>query len=289
VSQESRNIFEVKVISSDTFFIPSPAIPTAHPAYYERFLTGKVTCSVPFNTWDGRALVAIGCAEGVWFGFRHDPQSLQPVLHMKTVKDCAVLEDFGVFLVLADKSLFAYHLEALVPSSSQKIRPRQTPLKLKDNVQFFRVGSILGLTMVILMKKKSFGSVFHVLEPNKKKINATTTAPGGPGNLFRFHEPKAEWFRSYGEFCMPYDAFDAIFLETKIAISCTKGFQLVDLLHLKSAIVPKPWEDARFSSLAQRCQSCRPMGIFRTSGDDFLLCYTGMYLIDFRSHSGGTY
>lgn len=24
---------------------------------------------------DGRKLVAIGCAEGVWIGFMHDPQS----------------------------------------------------------------------------------------------------------------------------------------------------------------------------------------------------------------------
>ena len=26
------------------------------------------------DTPDGRALVAIGCTEGVWIGFRHDPK-----------------------------------------------------------------------------------------------------------------------------------------------------------------------------------------------------------------------
>ena len=26
------------------------------------------------DTLDGRALVAIGCSEGVWIGFRHDPK-----------------------------------------------------------------------------------------------------------------------------------------------------------------------------------------------------------------------
>ncbi|KAJ6488823.1 CNH domain-containing protein [Mycena sanguinolenta] len=184
---------------------------------------------------------------------------------MKMVTDCAVLENFGIFLVLADKSLFAYHIEALVPSSPQKIHRHQTPLKLKDNVQFFRVGSLLGLTLVILMKKKSVGMQFgtHIIPL-----------------ALTIHPSKTEWFRSYREFCLPYDAFDAIFLETKIAISCTKGFQIVDLLQYVSAIVPKAWEDERFSSLAQRCQSCRPMGIFRTSGDDFLLCYKkfGLYV-----------
>ena len=71
-------------------------------------------------TADGRGLVAIGCAEGVWIGFRHDSRctlSLLPaephadlwelamrrVLHLKMVTQCAMLEDFGIFLVLADK------------------------------------------------------------------------------------------------------------------------------------------------------------------------------------------
>jgi RHO1 GDP-GTP exchange protein 1/2 len=63
--------------------------------------------------------MAIGCAEGVWIGFRHDARcklsavaeeytlifgpALRRVLHLKMVTQCAMLEDFGIFLVLADK------------------------------------------------------------------------------------------------------------------------------------------------------------------------------------------
>jgi len=64
--------------------------------------------------------VAIGCAEGVWIGFRHDSRcsysricslcrlinttlAMRRVLHLKMVTQCAMLEDFGMFLVLADK------------------------------------------------------------------------------------------------------------------------------------------------------------------------------------------
>ena len=72
-------------------------------------------------TPDGRGLVAIGCAEGVWIGLRHDPKcefhfialgtiihlilviAMRRVLHLKMVTQCAMLEDFGIFLVLADK------------------------------------------------------------------------------------------------------------------------------------------------------------------------------------------
>lgn len=97
---------------------------------------------------------------------------MRRVLHLKMVTQCAMLEDFGIFLVLADKvrllpcriaidppffcqSLFAYHIEALVPSSPQSANATQTPQKLNGNVQFFSVGSLLGRTLVIFMKRKN--------------------------------------------------------------------------------------------------------------------------------------
>jgi len=70
------------------------------------------------DTPDGRALVAIGCSEGAWIGFRHDPNvclmetvSLVYIdilaamrrVPLKMVTQCAMLEEFGIFLVLADK------------------------------------------------------------------------------------------------------------------------------------------------------------------------------------------
>lgn len=71
-----------------------------------------------------------------------------------------MLEDFGIFLVLADRSLFAYHIEALVPSSPQSSHNNQTPQKLNGNkdVQFFSVGSLGGRTLVIWMRKKGVSS-----------------------------------------------------------------------------------------------------------------------------------
>lgn len=71
------------------------------------------------------------------------------------VTQCAILEDFGIFLVLADKSLFAYHIEALVPSTPQGAQMTQTPQKLNGSkdVQFFYVGFIQGRTLVVYMKR----------------------------------------------------------------------------------------------------------------------------------------
>ncbi|KAH9839689.1 Dbl-like domain-containing protein [Rhodofomes roseus] len=282
VVQESNKVFEVETLSSDTFFVPAVVPGGGSAAYnHENAFTGKVTCSVPFTTADGRGLVAVGCAEGVWIGFRHDSRSMRRVLHLKMVTQCAMLEDFGIFLVLADKSLFAYHIEALVPSSPQSVNTSQTPQKLSGNkdVHFFSVGNLNGRTLVIYMKKKGLDSVFRVLEPVVGKINERAEAPRTFGSRLGLRSQRSEWFRVYRDFFLPSESFDLIFLKARIVILCTKGFEIMDLTDFKSVTIPQR-DDPRLEKLAKRCESCRPMGMFRTNQDEFLLCYDefGLYV-----------
>lgn len=115
---DANKVFEFMPLSVATFFMaPSYAVPRTEGD--SRF-TGRVTCSAPFRgsmylglahyvltfavTPDGRALIAVGCEEGVWIGLRNDPRSLRKVLHVKAVTNIAVLEEFGIFLVLQDKA-----------------------------------------------------------------------------------------------------------------------------------------------------------------------------------------
>jgi len=202
-------------------------------------------------------------------------------LHLKMVTQCAMLEDFGIFLVLADKSLFAYHIEALVPSSPHSPHTSQTPQKLSGHkdVHFFSVGSLNGRTLVIYMKKKGLDSVFRVLEPVVGKINERAKAPQTFGSRLGLRSQRSEWFRVYRDFFLPSEAFDLIFLKAKIVILCTKGFEIMDLTDFKSVTIPQR-EDPRLEKLAKRCESCRPMGMFRSSKDEFLLCYDefGLYV-----------
>ncbi|KAK0214906.1 CNH domain-containing protein [Armillaria fumosa] len=281
VVQESNKIFEVETLSSDTFLVPSIASGQAAPSWnIENSFTGKVTCSVPFNTADGRGLVAIGCAEGVWIGFRHDSRSMRRVLHLKMVTQCAMLEDFGIFLVLADKSLFAYHIEALVPSSPTSSHASQTPQKLNGSkdVLFFSVGMLQGRTLLIYMRRKGLESIFHVVEPVVDKINEKVKSTPAITSRFGFRTPKSDWFRHYREFFVPSEAYDVIFLKAKIAILFTKGFEIMDLMDFKSKTIPTLKEG--HAALAKRCEGCRPLGMFRSKEHEFLLCYDefGLYV-----------
>ncbi|KAI6006684.1 CNH domain-containing protein [Pisolithus orientalis] len=280
VVQESNKVFEMDPLSTDTFFIPTLSASNTAPSWnHENAFTGKVTCSVPFNTPDGRELVAIGCAEGVWIGFRHDSKSMRRVLHLKMVTQCAMLEDFGMFLVLADKALFAYHIEALVPSSPQSAHTSQTPQRVNGtrDVHFFSVGQQGGRTLVIYMKKKGLDSVFRVLEPVVEKINERTKTPASFTSRFGIRPARSEWFRLYREFFLPSESFDLVFLKAKIAILCTKGFEIMDLADFKSVTIPL--RDDGHERLAKRCESCKPVGMFRVD-NEFLLCYDefGIYV-----------
>ncbi|KAF8677361.1 hypothetical protein RHS04_05906 [Rhizoctonia solani] len=283
VVQDSNKVFELETLSDETFAQPKGYASNSSWNDESSFAGGKVTCTVPFSTADGRGLVAIGCAEGVWIGLRHDPKSIRRVLHLKAVTQCAMLEDFGIFLVLADKAFFAYHIEALVPTAGtaqMNSAQNRTPQRLSGNkdVQFFSVGQLAGRTLVVYMKKKGMESVFRVLEPIIHKINEPTRA-GGAFSRFGFGQQRSEWFRIYRDFFLPSEAFDLVFLKAKVAILCTKGFEIMDLADFKSVTIPQR-DDARFANVARRCDSCRPLGMFRSSENEFLLCYDefGIYV-----------
>ncbi|KIK57121.1 hypothetical protein GYMLUDRAFT_247374 [Collybiopsis luxurians FD-317 M1] len=268
-----NKVFEVKVLSGDTFLTPTGVNGSSSAANgdvlessHDGPFTGKVTCSVPVNV-AGKELVAVGCAKGVWIGFRHDPKSMRRVLLLKMVSRCAMLEDYGIFLVLANKQLFAYQIEALVPSSYPPANISQPVKKLNgtQDVQFFTVGTLLGRTLVIYKCKRGLDSIFYALEPASQKISELS--------------PKYAWFKIYKDFFVPYESYDLTFLTAKIAILGSKGFEIMDLNDFETVTIPQR-DESQLGYLAKRCEECRPIGIFESAEDEFLLCYNefGVYV-----------
>ncbi|KAF9646330.1 hypothetical protein BDM02DRAFT_3188937 [Thelephora ganbajun] len=184
------------------------------------------------------------------------------------------------------KSLFAYHIEALIPPSPGAANASQTPQKFSGDkdVQFFTVGNLGGRTLVIYMKK-NLDSVFRVLESVIGKTNKKTKAqpPIGRRSVYGLngrndsafimrvsHDPSA---------FLPSDSSDLLFLKARIVILCSKGFDIVDLSNFKSITIPQKG-DPRSEKLAMTCELCRPMGMFKLNRDEFLLCYDefGLYV-----------
>ncbi|KAG6830360.1 hypothetical protein H0H87_008366 [Tephrocybe sp. NHM501043] len=241
VVQESNKVFEIETLSLHTFTSAPVGYALTPSTWNDNSITGKVTCSIPFNTPDGRRLVAIGCAEDV-------------------------------------KQLFAYHIEALVPTPQHTSTASQTPLKLSGTkeVQFFSVGKMLDRTFVIYMRKKGSDSHFHVLEPVLEKIHERPRAPSAKFGIFR--QTKQEWFKNYKEFFLSSDTYDLVFLKARIAILSKNGFEIMDLNNASSTVIPQ--KDNRLVPMLQRHETCRPIGIFRSREHEFLLCYSvfGIYV-----------
>ncbi|KAF9233727.1 CNH domain-containing protein, partial [Melanogaster broomeanus] len=274
-AQASNKTFELKLLATDTFCIPSAAATPSYDAF-----PGKFTCSVPFSEpADGRPHVAIGCADGVWIGLRHDVRSFRRVLPLKLVTQCALLEDFGLFIVLSDKVLCAYDVETLVLPPSGYI-PGQT-LSGSSDVQFFSAGSQGGHTRIAYMKKKGLrDSVFRVLEPTTERISERTAPLSPTATWFRlskaclFSNTKvyAALTPSTQEFYVPVETFDLGFLKEGFTILSTKGFGVVNFADFDQFSLPR--RDGLTERLTKRCEACKPVAILRV-GSDFLLCYNG--------------
>ncbi|CBQ70439.1 related to ROM2-GDP/GTP exchange factor for Rho1p [Sporisorium reilianum SRZ2] len=281
--QDSGKVFDQHVLSDDIFAIaptaslePEKPVMGVDPSVFH----GRVTCAVPFVTADGRRLVAVGCADGVWIGLRSDPKSLRKVLHLKYVTQCAVLESFGIFVVLADKVLISYSLEALVPTTSSSASTLRPPQKLSGNrdVLFFNVGVLKDRTLLIYMKKKANESVFRALEP---VLNAPRGTEGKSGSGFfgKFGKDSknSDWFRIYKTFFIPSEAYSIQFLKSKLCIICAKGFEIMNLDSLLPGTIPDfvhaNREDLRVLQLQKRVETAKPLGMNKTADGDFLLCY----------------
>jgi hypothetical protein len=70
-------------------------------------------------------------------------------------------------------------------------------------------------------------SQFHVLEPVLEKIYDRPRASRGVLGLL--HPSRSDWFKTYKEFRLPSDAFDLVFLKSRVAILSATGFEIMDL------------------------------------------------------------
>ncbi|CAI2166631.1 17036_t:CDS:10 [Funneliformis geosporum] len=270
LNRASQQVFELFTLNDATFGTASIATPGgSHSTNASKV---KVTCSVPFVTPEKRNMVAIGTEDGVWMGFGGETKTFRPVLTgIGNVMQMAVLEEFGIFVVLVDKALWAYSLESLIPSSTSNNTSGRTQTRQRlasSNIQYFNVGTIRDRTFLVFMKKKGLESHFKVLEP----IGTTGQRKG----MFQMRN---DWFKEYKQFYVPSESYSVNFLRSKLCVTCTRGFEIVNLDTLQNATIPD-LSHPQFSTIARRCENSKPLGMFRLDENDsneFLLCYDEIF------------
>ncbi|KAF9172682.1 RHO1 GDP-GTP exchange protein 2 [Mortierella sp. AD011] len=236
----------------------------------ERFFTAsnKVNCSATLE--NGRRLV-IGTDTGVFVG-RPKGQFVK-IIARERVSQVDVLEDERIMLVLAEKHLFAYGLEALDPSDPNS--PNKRAKKLGSSVSFFKTGVCQNRTLVGIVKNSSNAlnqsSTIKTLEPieqagsKKNKHSFRTILRGG----------NAELFKLYKDFYIPRETNSLHFLRNTLCVGCSKGFELIDLSNLNTQDL-LDFSDPTLDFVHKKDENLKPLAIYRIGAGDsftFLLCY----------------
>jgi hypothetical protein len=199
---------------------------------------------------------------------------------MVKVTQIAVLEEFSLCLIIADKSLIAYHLDVIVPVSNSGViqdSARRAPQKLSGarDVSFFSTACMKDRTLVFYKKREGLHSTFKVLEPVFQKSTEKRSRIFGK----KLGAGTTEFFREFDEFYIPTECFTINLFHTYIAISTQKGFELMTLDKKVPISIPDLKSPAT-ESIANKIANQRPLGMFRLSDAEFLLCYDecGVYV-----------
>ncbi|PQE23450.1 hypothetical protein CJF30_00010541 [Rutstroemia sp. NJR-2017a BBW] len=239
----------------------------------------QVNCAASF-TAGGKNMIVIGTDFGVFTSEASNPRGWSRVIQMPKVTQIAILEEFSLCLIIADKSLIAYHLDCIIPTNSQSTQStdssRRAPQKLSGSrdVSFFATARMKERTLVFYKKKESLHSTFKVLEPVLQKSSEKKSRIFGK----RFGG-NTEFFREFDEFYIPTECFTINLFQTYIAISTQKGFELMTLDKKVPMSIPDT-KNQNIASIAARLQGQKPLGMFRLSDAEFLLCYEecGVYV-----------
>ncbi|KAF2786212.1 Rho1 guanine nucleotide exchange factor 1 [Melanomma pulvis-pyrius CBS 109.77] len=244
--RERSNIF-TKTILNEGFFTPSM----------------RVTCCVPID--GGRKLV-FGTEAGIYVVDRKPKDASQKprrVLDCKAVSQIDVLEQHQIVLVLADKTLYSYSIEALDPDESQAIVKR--PRKI-CHANFFKSGICLGQQLVATVKTSALSTTIKVFEP--KENMAKNSRKSGFAKMLSTGQDQ---LKPYKEFYIPTESSSIHFLRSKLCVGCARGFEVVSLETLETQSLL----DQADTSLdfVVRKENIKPIHIERLASE-FLLSYT---------------
>ncbi|KAH8702436.1 putative Rho guanyl nucleotide exchange factor [Talaromyces proteolyticus] len=241
----------------------------------------SVNCATIFNQPSGRLMCAIGTDVGVFMSQYDDPRGWGRVITISRVTQIAVFEDFNLLLLIADKSLIAYHLDVVCPTSgvpsqtSQHDSARRAPQKISGNreVGFFSIGRMKDRVLVFYKKRDGISSTFKVIEPVLHK--STASRP----RIFSSRRGQTEFFREYDEFYIPTESYNINLFHTSLAISTQRGIEVLTLDKKQPWSVPNlssdvPETQPYLTSIASRIKDLRPLGMFRLSDSEFLLAYS---------------
>ncbi|CAG8526393.1 8777_t:CDS:10 [Paraglomus occultum] len=242
-----------------------------HPVFQKNILiqgkifsgTNRISCAAYFDSYQK---LALGTDTGIWIGdISPDAESVpQKSLEIEKVSQIEMLENYGFLLVLADKSLYSFPIDALQSDDGHYSNKRAH--KLGVHASFIKSGTCMGKTLVATVKSTALQSTIKTLEPidyNSKNKNK--------GSAFKFLRNSHDYLKIHKELYVPAEVSSLHFLKRKLCVGCAKGFEIVDLESLNTQRLLDSGDPTL--NFIQKKDSVRPIALFRLGDSDFVLCY----------------
>ena len=222
----------------------------------------RINCCRPID--GGRKLV-IGTDFGVYVSeSRPKDPSMKPrrMLETKLVTQLEVLEQHQILVVLADKAVYTFPLEAL--EEEGLAHPSKRGRRI-CHANYINAGMCNGQTLVCCVKSHSLSSTVKVFEP----MDSMTKGKKKSG-IARMLASGQEVLKPYKEFYIPMESNSIHFLRSKLCVGGAKGFEIVSLETLETQSLLDQ-ADTSLDFVARR-ENVKPIYIERNTSE-FLLCY----------------
>ncbi|CEI88286.1 hypothetical protein RMCBS344292_02677 [Rhizopus microsporus] len=258
------DVFELRPLDDTNFRHATAGPPTG--------TTTRINCSVPFVTANDERKIAIGTDNGVFFKTEGQDNSVRRIIQCESVIQLGIMEKHHILIVLTEKALRAYPVDALDSKNNTKAIDR-IEMEIGQHVNFFQLGYCNGRDMLVYKKKKKTSSVFTALEPfcdlrdprNEKLLTPRTS-------LFSNKPEYLRWFKKYKDFYIGAEASNIHFLKAKLNIVCERGFEIIDPENLTVGRDIPDSEDPQFNFVTRHPEPLKPLAMYRIN-DKFLLCY----------------
>ena len=225
--------------------------------------TVKINCCRPID--GGRKLV-IGTDFGVYVGDRKPKDASQKpkrMLETKFVTQLEVLEQHQILVVLADKAVYTFPLEALDPDEGPGAPSKRGRRICHAN--YINAGTCNGQTLVCCVKSSSLTSTVKVFEP----MDSMTKGKKKSG-LAKMLASGQEVMKLWKEFYIPMESYSVHFLRSKLCVGGARGFEIVSLETLETQSLLDQ-ADTSLDFVARR-ENVKPIYIERNTSE-FLLSY----------------
>ncbi|ORX55506.1 hypothetical protein BCR36DRAFT_403069 [Piromyces finnis] len=226
-------------------------------------VSNHANCALLFN----KNLV-IGSDNGLYIGPGDGNGQFEKVLSLPKINQIEILPDLEFFVILSDKSVYVYSSSILNRTDSTI----ENEKKLCSNVTFFKVGICLGRYLITCVKSSISSSTIRTFEYTHNQSSKNRRLM----KLLKSNNSK-DRVKSFKEFYIQDECNSIYYLRSKICIAGSKTFQVIDMESLLTQDLID-FSDPSFDFMKRKDTVIKPISIFRTMNDCYILCFSNFAL-----------